>query len=303
MTFNELVDNLGVSNYNVYVNGVRRDTHYTDSDRLYSTNCNLGDVISIEIIDQGDTLPIIGVKRRDYTTDSEDGNNGIYDNDVNYDVVTQTGTIYTIQFTASTVNTAYDFEYRIDVSEIFNPDCELEGFFGGLPIPVPPGPTAPVTLNFRYVLNADPVFNTNNSITYTVTNLSGRIYSNSTGLCPASPYNYVTLPNVTQTGTGSTIVSNTIIIPYEELCSDKLYFYLTRRIAGSDVGIDVKRSFTTIAVNQSYYERRLYGGTLTGGFLDEALYVPELYLNPNNRFTVLPGDSLTITWIDTITNS
>lgn len=115
LTFNEEVDNLGIDNITINVAGQERYIRYIDSDTIYTTLVNTGDVVSITI----NFLPSllnkqISTIRRDYTTDDQDGDDGIRDTFIS----TISGTLspITLTFTATTVPDAYNYEYRIDAS-------------------------------------------------------------------------------------------------------------------------------------------------------------------------------------------
>jgi hypothetical protein len=115
LTFNEEIDNLGIDNIIINVAGQERYIRYIDSDTIYTTLVNTGDVVSITI----NFLPSllnkqISTTRRDYTTDDQSGDNGIRDTFIS----TISGTLSPINltFTATTVADAYNYEYRVDAS-------------------------------------------------------------------------------------------------------------------------------------------------------------------------------------------
>jgi uncharacterized delta-60 repeat protein len=110
ITFEESLYEIGGGHYSVTVNGQLRDLHYSRSNNLYSTNINLGDVVTITFIDIPSFLDI-DVIRKDYTTDDVDGNMGIVDNLV---TSIQSGT--TVTFTATTVDNAYGYLYILQSS-------------------------------------------------------------------------------------------------------------------------------------------------------------------------------------------
>jgi len=98
--------------YTVYINGVMRDREYRKTLGLDSWQLYVGDVVRVEI---DGTVPIYeaGVLRRDFTTVDSDGNNGIYETDI-----TPTISGNSITFTATTVNSAYNFEYEVELELI-----------------------------------------------------------------------------------------------------------------------------------------------------------------------------------------
>ena len=115
LTFNEEIDNLGIDNIIINVAGQERYIRYIDSDTIYTTLVNTGDVVSITI----NFLPSllnkqISTTRRDYTTDDQSGDNGIRDTFIS----TISGTLspITLTFTATTVADAYNYEYRVNAS-------------------------------------------------------------------------------------------------------------------------------------------------------------------------------------------
>lgn len=115
LTFNELVDNLGIDNITINVAGQERYIRYIDSNTIYTTLVNTGDVVSITIYFLPSLLnKQISIIRRDYTTDDQDGDNGIRDTFIS----TTSGILSPINliFTATTVADAYNYEYRIDAS-------------------------------------------------------------------------------------------------------------------------------------------------------------------------------------------
>jgi uncharacterized delta-60 repeat protein len=110
ITFEESLYEIGGGHYSVTVNGQLRDLHYSRSNNLYSTNINLGDVVTITFIDIPSFLDI-DVIRKDYTTDDVDGNMGIVNNLI---TSIQSGT--TVTFTATTVDNAYGYLYILQSS-------------------------------------------------------------------------------------------------------------------------------------------------------------------------------------------
>ena len=94
----------------IYVNNVINKRLYLTSFNLYSCPLYVGDVVRIELTDVSPLLiSYLNLVRRDYTTDDEGGNNGIVDTTIAISVPTSSYT-----FTATTINSAYDFEYRLE---------------------------------------------------------------------------------------------------------------------------------------------------------------------------------------------
>lgn len=117
----------------IYINNVINKRLFLTSFNLYSCPLSIGDVVRIEVTDVSPLITsYLNLVRRDYTTDDEGGNNGIVDTNIVNNV---SFTSYT--FTATTVNPAYDFEYRMDIS------------FSPAPTPSPtPNPTPTPTPAF-----------------------------------------------------------------------------------------------------------------------------------------------------------
>ena len=113
ITFDEVVKSRGGSYFNVTVNGQERNRHFTDSNELYTTNLNVGDVCVICMSGQTQYAESIGVIRRDFTTDAEEDNMGIYDTTITNQIG---GPGLCVTFTATTISTAYNFEYRVNLS-------------------------------------------------------------------------------------------------------------------------------------------------------------------------------------------
>lgn len=103
-------DGRGGDYVDIFVNDVQVQRIYTRSNNLYSHPLFIGDVVRIEFEDSsGDFVDTLSVTRRDFTTDNEDGDNGIKETSVAVGIVLTTYT-----FTVSTINSAYDFIYILD---------------------------------------------------------------------------------------------------------------------------------------------------------------------------------------------
>lgn len=100
-------DGFGGNYYRVTVNGEIRTVHYSDITGLYSTYIYLGDVVTITAI--ADVKSSFSITRTDYTTDDVNGDDGIKNTLIN------TSRSSSVTFTATTVNTAYGFEYKVDL--------------------------------------------------------------------------------------------------------------------------------------------------------------------------------------------
>lgn len=96
--------------YTVYINGVMKDREYRQTFGLDSWYLYVGDVVRVEI---DGTVPFYtaGVLRRDYTNIETNNNDGIIETDI-----TPTISGNSITFTATTINTAYNFEYEVELT-------------------------------------------------------------------------------------------------------------------------------------------------------------------------------------------
>lgn len=137
ITFDEFINDLGLDTYSVFVNGQLRTSDSIDIIGIYSTYIETFDVVTISIeTSPTGLLRIIDVIRRDYTTDDIDGDSGIRDTFVSSTSGT-TGTVFTSTFTATTIASCYNYEYRVSISTFDNPSCEIEGTVFGSPL-LPP---------------------------------------------------------------------------------------------------------------------------------------------------------------------
>jgi hypothetical protein len=105
-TFDQVPNYAGVDNYTITVNGQTRVLNYNNNDNLYTTYIYSGDSVTITISPE---LNDFSVYRRDYTTDDQGGDNGIRDV-----FITGTTGTYSVSFTATTISTDYNFEYRVE---------------------------------------------------------------------------------------------------------------------------------------------------------------------------------------------
>lgn len=101
--------------YTVTVNSQLRNQEYVDSNNLFTTYLYVGDIVTVTLFG-GEVSEYLDVTRIDFTTDAEDGNNGIYT--VNVDEVYGSDTV---SFMATTVNTSYNFEYHLDLGTLTPP--------------------------------------------------------------------------------------------------------------------------------------------------------------------------------------
>jgi hypothetical protein len=103
-------DGIGGDYLDIYTNSILRKRIYTNTDKLYSCPIYVGDVITITTTTAIPELSGFEIYRRDYTTENIDGNNGIFDT-----LISCEGGINTTTFTATTINTAYDFDYKVTI--------------------------------------------------------------------------------------------------------------------------------------------------------------------------------------------
>jgi hypothetical protein len=121
VNFDEFVNDLGVDAFNVIVNNVTRDLHFTDIKNYYSTFVFPGDNVSFTVFFDTSVVPTVTVKRIDYTTDDEGGDLGIKETPISFTIATPSPTSYRVDFIASTVPSAYNFKYVIDASTAPSP--------------------------------------------------------------------------------------------------------------------------------------------------------------------------------------
>jgi hypothetical protein len=113
-----------INRVRVFVNNNLTNNESSTVDGLYFYTINIGDIIIIDPT----SVTLINVIRKDYTTDDINGDNGIR----NTTITGVTSTSYT--FTATTVNSVYNFEYLISV-----------GTFPDTPTPTPTTTPLPPT--------------------------------------------------------------------------------------------------------------------------------------------------------------
>lgn len=105
-----LSEDVDIAVIDVYVNNVLAAKEYSTVEGLYVVGLNIGDVVRLE----ASTNFNIIAKRFNYTTDYENGDNGIK--------VTELGTTVGISaytFTVTTLANSYNFEYYLDTSPFF----------------------------------------------------------------------------------------------------------------------------------------------------------------------------------------
>lgn len=107
-------DDKGGDYLDIYTNDVIQKRLYISTNNLYSCPIYVGDVVRLELTNLSPYIvTYLDLVRRDYTTDDIQGNNGIIDTTITSDAVLTTYT-----FTATTINSAYDFEYRMSNANV-----------------------------------------------------------------------------------------------------------------------------------------------------------------------------------------
>ena len=103
----------------IYVNSELRDLRNNDVENLYSTYLYVGDVVTINLIG---TIydKTIDITRTNYTTNDQNGDNGITQTYITGTTGTSISAI-TVTFTATTIADTYDFEYLVDARTLVIP--------------------------------------------------------------------------------------------------------------------------------------------------------------------------------------
>ena len=132
-----------ITNISVEINGILTNKIWNSVDKYYFWKLNINDVVTISTF--GNPINFT-LNRNDYTTDNENNNNGIVTTNIY-----QTFSTSSYTFTATTINSSYNFEYLITAIN------------AGTPTPTPtvtptpsPTPIPEFNLKFRYVtINSD----------------------------------------------------------------------------------------------------------------------------------------------------
>jgi hypothetical protein len=122
LNFDEIVENHGADFVTVYVNNSVRKITMTECTNEFMTYVNTGDVVEIQLtpnLDYTGTTKEISVSRKDFTTDDVGSDRGIK----NTFISSVSGTTYYLNttFTATTVSTAYNFQYIVTVESCNTP--------------------------------------------------------------------------------------------------------------------------------------------------------------------------------------
>jgi len=126
MSFDKEIDTEPIDFYQVLVNGELRERTYDDVNEFYSTYLYTGDTVSIELYTNGLAYYDLTVFRRDYTTDDENGNNGITDTFITAAQLNYGSNSTIITFTAQTPSDSYNFEYRVGIGACFDSGTGFE---------------------------------------------------------------------------------------------------------------------------------------------------------------------------------
>jgi uncharacterized delta-60 repeat protein len=120
MSFDKEIDTDPIDFYQVVVNGTLRERTYDDVNDFYSTYLFTGDTVSVELYTNGLAFYDLSVIRRDYTTDDENGNNGIVDTFITATQLDYGSSSTIVTFTAETPTNTYNFEYRVTIGSCFD---------------------------------------------------------------------------------------------------------------------------------------------------------------------------------------
>ena len=114
-TYTEYLEYAGNNHVEFYVNSNLREVAHNEVEGKYSTDLNVGDVVTVNFItDDLNSTQNWTIIRRDYKTDDTNGNLGIIDTYISSGATYSTGTTFT--FTATTLNDDYNFEYRLTLN-------------------------------------------------------------------------------------------------------------------------------------------------------------------------------------------
>lgn len=130
MSFDKEIDTEPIDFYQVVVNGNLRERTFDDVNDFYSTYLFTGDTVSVELFTNGLAFYDLSVIRRDYTTDDENGNNGIVDTFITAQQLDYGSSSSIITFTAETPTNTYNFEYRITIGSCFESGTGFGSFQG-----------------------------------------------------------------------------------------------------------------------------------------------------------------------------
>jgi uncharacterized delta-60 repeat protein len=127
MSFDKEIDTNPIDYYQVRVNGELRERTYDDVTEFYSTYIFTGDTVNILLTTNGQAYYDLSVYRRDYTTDDQNGDNGIRDTFITAQQLNYGSTSLSVTFTASTSSDTYNFEYRIGIGSCFDSGTGFDG--------------------------------------------------------------------------------------------------------------------------------------------------------------------------------
>jgi len=259
VTFDELVNDRGIDNWSIEVGpgtNQLRDVHFTDCNNLYSTFMFVGNVVTFVVNHSLDTDANVTVKRIDYTTDDEGGDNGI--KEVNITPVIQTFVfsqkITIANFTGSTVPSAYNFKYVIDARTV------------PAPTPTPTPTPTPIPLDGQYILVGSQTPDRQNEKLL----LSSNFGSSFSDISPAGISASLVSFDMTQNG-------STIVAAYKDLLGPEDPLYLVR---STDYGSSWS-SLTSAGLRKWRGVSISSDGTYIGGFETSGSY----YISNNSGST------------------
>jgi hypothetical protein len=207
VTFDEFVKDRDFDSWQISVTpgaNSQRDHQYTDCTNLYSTYVFTGNTVNFTVTHDIGFLTNITIKRIDYTTDDEGGDNGIKEVNITPVILLQP-TALIATFTASTVPSAYNFKYVISATTVPGPT----------PTPTP-SPT-PIPLDGQYILVGSQTPDRQNEKLL----LSSNFGSSFSNISP--PGISASLVSFDMTQNGSTIVA-----AYKDLLGPEDPLYLVR---------------------------------------------------------------------------
>lgn len=153
VNFNEFLDGRGGENFSISVNNDPRDLHFTDIDNYYSTFIFTGDTVTFVLDTTSARIKNVTVIRKDFTNDDENGDRGIKETNVSYDILNNAPAQLAIRFTGSTIPAAYNFHYVINAETLPTPTPTPTSTPTPTPTPTP-GCIYPVGTNyFEYYYN------------------------------------------------------------------------------------------------------------------------------------------------------
>jgi hypothetical protein len=211
------------STIEVYVNSRIVNAQFSIINGLYSYGINIGDIVTITT----NINKSFNVTRKDYTTDDNNGNNGIVDT-----FITGVTNVLSYTFTATTSPSSYNFEYLISMT----------------PTPTPtatPSPTKNMTIKCQFDENVTAYFGANATFTKYFTGVFVDVEPYIQQFSPPlSPNEIIFSSGFTSTGVltmlpnnaiislvdPTTVVSSNYLLCYTGLTSDSYVDYISTDI-------------------------------------------------------------------------